>query len=395
MIRFTPDSWWDVVMRPLDMMSPEANIYVEVAAPDVRMAAALLLGIAVLACWSRVRTRADRRPALWLLLFTLVAMVPWLATTGNGRYFTPFLLLLGPLCVGLVRLLPLSTSMKFAAIGLLVLIQGALLVQDTPWGKWSLASWSSAPYFQVATPPAQPRSYVTITSISYSLIAPQFPAQSRWMNAGAPLQGRELEYSRKWLADAKSLYLVAPSIPAQTSADGQPSGAVIATFNRLLEPRGLSLASDVRCEFLRSDGLARMAERGGRHEYLESPERLGFYLCPLRYDPAAAAKPPAPDPAIEAVFEAVEQMCPRFFPRGEAQTTRDENGANRHYGSSDTRVFVLDEGLVRYKFWRSLNPVTIGTRADVLAGRAHLDCTKIRAGTWRHGEMGVSEPVKQ
>ena len=387
MIRFTPDSLWDVLMRPLDMMSPEGNIYVEVSAPDVRLAAALLLGVAVLACWSRVRARADRRPALWLLMFTLLAMAPWLVTSGNGRYFIAFLLLLGPLCVGLVRLLPLSASMKFAVIGLLVAVQGTLLLLDTPWAKWSLASWRGAPYFQVAAPPAEPRSYASLTSISFSLIAPQFPEQSRWMNVGAPLQGRELGYARKWLAEAKSLYLVAPSIPAQTSEDGQPSSAVLATFNRMLAPRGLSLGSGVRCEFLRSEGLARMAERSGRKEYLVDPERLGFYLCPMRYDPAAAAKPPAPDPAVEAVFEAVEQMCPRFFPRGEAQTTRDESGANRHYGSSDTRVYVLDEGLVRYKFWRSLNAVTIGSTADVLSGRARVDCTKIRAGTWRNGGL--------
>ena len=388
MIRFTPDSWWDVLMRPLDMLSPEANMYVEVAAPDVRLAAALLLGVAVLACWKRAPAASDRRPALWLLLFTLVAMAPWLATTGNGRYFTPFLLLLGPLCVGLVRLLPLGTSMKFAAIGLLLLIQATLLVQDTPWGKWSLMYWGEAPYFQVAAPPAEPRSYVTMTPISYSLMAPQFPPQSRWMNLSAPITGaREREYARKWLAGAQSLHLVAPSIPAETSADGQPSGAVITTLNRLMEPRGLSLAADVHCEFLRSGGLARMAQRAGRADDSKFTSRLGFLLCPLRYDPAAAAVAPAPDPAIEAVFAAVEQMCPRFFRRGEAQTTREENGATRHYGSSDTRIYVLDDGLVRYKFWRSLNAVTIGNKADVLAGRARVDCTKIRAGSWRNGGL--------
>ena len=385
MIRFTPDSWVDVVMRPLDMISPEANMYVEVAAPDVRLAAALVLAAAVLACWKRIRARADRLPVLWLLLLTLVAMVPWLVTTGNGRYFTPFLLLLGPLCVGLVRLLPLSSSMKFAALGLLLLVQAALLVQDPPWGKWSLAYWRGAPYFQVAEPPAEPRSYVSMTSISYSLIAPQFPGQSRWMNAAAPVPGaREREYSHKWLSGAKSLTLVAPSIPAETADDDQPSPIVRATLNRLLEPRGLALTDGASCGFLRSGGLGSMAVRAGAIADSKSLARLGFWLCPLRYDPAAAASPPAPDPAIEAVFEAVEQMCPRFFPRGEAQTTRTPDGASRHYSNSDTRILVLDNGLVRYKFWRSLNAVTIGTRADVLAGRARVDCAKIRAGTWRN-----------
>lgn len=388
MIRFMPDSWLDVLMRPLDMMSPEANMYVEVAAPDVRLAAALLLGVAVLACWRRVRARDDRHPVLWLLLLTLVAIAPWLATTGNGRYFTPFLLLLGPLCVGLVRLLPLSTSMKFAVVGLLLLVQVTLLVQDTPWGKWSLTYWGNAPYFEVAARPASPRSYVSMTPISYSLIAPQFPEQSRWMNLAATVTGaREREYGRQWLASAQSLTLVAPTIAAETSAGGEPSHAVLTTFNRLLAPRGLSLAAGGRCEFLRSGGRARMALRAGLTENSDSLSRLGFWLCPLRYDPAAAASPPAPDPAIEVVFRAVEQMCPRFFPPGEAETTRGDDGATRHYASSDTRIYVLDNGLVRYKFWRSLNAVNIGDKADVLAGRARVDCTRIRAGTWRNGAL--------
>lgn len=112
----------------------------------------------------------------------------------------------------------------------------------------------------------------------------------------------------------------------------------------------------------------------------------------MRYNPAAAMTPPAPDPAIEAVFLAVEQACPRFFPRGEAQTTRGEGGATRHYANSDTRINVLDDGKVQYKFWRSLNPVTLGSRADVLAGRVRIDCTKIRAGTWR---TAASELTRQ
>ena len=58
----------------------------------------------------------------------------------------------------------------------------------------------------------------------------------------------------------------------------------------------------------------------------------------------------------------------------------------RHYSGSDTRVYVMENGEIAYKFWRSLNPVTIGSREDVLAGRAVVDCTKIRSPTWRRSE---------
>lgn len=385
MIRFMPDTWLDVVLRPLDMISPEGNIYVEVAAPDLRLAAALLLAVAVLL--TSARRHPQRRPVLHLLALLLLAMVPWFATSGNGRYFTPFLLLLGPLCIGLLRILPLSRFLKFSVAGLMLLVQGFLLVQASPIGAWSLASWRDAPYFQVAKPPPVPASYVTLSPISYSLIAPQFPAGSRWMNVSAPVVGRERQYEQAWLAHASSLYLVAPTLPSQMVDHWQPSAGVLALFNRLVADRGLSVAADAHCEFLASEGLANFAMHDGTAKDPRTAGRFGFWVCPARYDPHAPAEvpPDESDPAVDAVFDAIERQCPRFFPAGEARTHPVPGGASRYYLDSDTRVYVLDDGEVLYKFWRSLNPVTIGTRADVLAGRARVDCSRIRAPTWRSG----------
>lgn len=385
MIRFVPDSWLDVLMRPLDMISPEANIYVEVAAPDLRLAAALLLAVLVLV--SSARKRADRRPAIQLLALVMLAMIPWLATSGNGRYFTPFLFLLGPLCVGLVRLLPLSVFLKFSTAGTILLLQAFLLFEVSPWGSWSLASWRNAPYFQVSDVPPEPRSYATVTPISFSLVAPQFPKESRWMNVTAPGDSAAQQYARDWVAHAKSLYVLAPSMPSQMLDDAQPSAAVARVFDQLIADRGISLVKGAHCDFLPSRGLAGMAMGDGRPEDSREVGRFGFWACPARYDPATAVRAAevVTDPAVNAVFEDVEKLCPRFFPSGEAQTQRIDDGATRHYSSSDTRIYVMDDGEVLYKFWRSINAVTIGTRADILAGRSHLDCTRIRAPTWRSG----------
>lgn len=385
MIRFMPDTWLDVVLRPLDMVSPEGNIYVEVAAPDLRLAAALLLAAAVLL--TAARKDAHRRPVFQLLALTLLAMVPWFATSGNGRYFTPFLLLLGPLCIGLLRMLAVSRFIKFSIAGLLLLLQGFLLFEASPVGAWSLVAWRAAPYFQLAKPPAVAASYVTLSPISYSLIAPQFPADSRWLNVSAPVVGRERQYEREWLAQAKTLYLVAPTLPSQMDEHWQPSRGVLELFNRLVADRGLSVAPGVHCQFLASGGLANFAMHDGTAKDPQAAARFGFWLCPAHYDAHAPAevRPDESDPAVDAVFDAIERQCPRFFTPGTVRTQAVAGGASRYYMDSDTRVYVLDDGEVLYKFWRSLNPVTIGTRADVLAGRVHVDCSKIRAPTWRSG----------
>lgn len=389
MIRFLPDSWVDVLLRPLDMISPEGNIYVEVSAPDARLAAALLLALGVAAS-SAARKHPQARPPFLLGLLTLAAMVPWLITTGNGRYFIPFLLLLGPLCVGLIRLLPLSASMKLSVAVLLLLVQGVLVFESSPWGAWSLMSWRKAPYFEMAQPTADARSYVTLSPISYSLIAPQFPKESRWMNISAPLMGeREREYARQWLAKAQSLHLVAVAYPSQMTEENQPSAAVFEVFNTLVSPRGLAVVEGTRCEYLPSPGMGALVSRDKPVQSPQVLNRFGFWLCPVRYDPDAAIalrEGAVQDGGVDATFEAIEKMCPRFFPPGEARTQRiPGGGATRHYSSSDTRVYVLEDGEVLYKFWRSLNPVSVGQSEAVVAGRAQLDCTKIRAPTWRSG----------
>jgi hypothetical protein len=63
---------------------------------------------------------------------------------------------------------------------------------------------------------------------------------------------------------------------------------------------------------------------------------------------------------------------------------RLSDGWLKHY-DTDTTVYVLDDGTAMYKYWRSINPVVIGKREDLLAGRVTIDCSKIRAGNWRRG----------
>ena len=43
------------------------------------------------------------------------------------------------------------------------------------------------------------------------------------------------------------------------------------------------------------------------------------------------------------------------------------------------KVYAYDDGEVLYKYYRDLNPVTVGKAQDILAGRARLDCAGVRA----------------
>lgn len=380
MIRFIPDTWLEALLRFFAMAAPNANVYVEIPAPDVRLGAIVLLAVAVAIFWRRVA--ASPRAAAALLAFVLLSAVPWLATSGNGRYWMPVLLLAGPLAAGLVYLLPFTRAFRFFLAAGLLAAQLFVLHQTSPWGAWNWAVWDRAPYFQVDVPRpetlAQGTTYVTLSTISYSLIAPQFPASSRWLNiTSIGGTGRDAVWAQDFLRGAPGpIKLVVPTIKDQFASDGGPAPEVRRSLDSLLGPQRLALEPGAACALLRSGGLSNVQGGGGS----SSPEarNAGFWLCPLKYPveaPARETQPP--DAETEAVFARVEQTCPKFFTPG-GRTTRINGGALRHYAGSDMKLYVLDDGLVVYKYWRALNPVTLGKREDVLSGKARVDCDHVR-----------------
>ncbi len=149
MIRFLPDSWRDAVLRPFAMAAPDGGVYVEIMAPDFRFAFILLLiPVLTLLVVLRPWRNPSFKPVAILLTATAMAFVPWMLTTGNGRYFIPFLLVAGPLCLGLVYLLPTTRAFRLAIATCLVAIQATAIYETNPFRLWDWARWQDAPYFQ-------------------------------------------------------------------------------------------------------------------------------------------------------------------------------------------------------------------------------------------------------
>ena len=383
MIRFEPDTATEAFLRFFAMAAPDGNVYVEIAAPDLRFAAIVFLAIAAFAF--RKRLAANPRPALALLVFLLATVPPWLMTSGNGRYYIPMLLCAGPLVAGLIYLLPLTRWFRsFLAVAVLT-AQTFVVATNPPWDSWAWLPWQEAPYFHVDVPKslasAPPTTYVTLSGISYSLIAPAFPASSRWTNvARSGAAGRDARWTQDFLqASPGRIMLVAPSIQGEVGMDGKPNRQVKEVLDLLLRPQRLALEGDA-CVLLPSRGLAALNEK--RKAVGRETERSGFWLCPLRYPVTAPDVQDTPASLrTEAVFSRIEQLCPRYFPPGNSETLRINGGALRQYAESDMKIYVFDDGTVLYKFWRALNAVQIGTVDGVLAGKDAVDCKNIRGRT--------------
>lgn len=382
MIRFLPDTWRDALLRPIAMAAPDAGVYVEIMAPDARFAfiAALVLIWAALA-W-RLKWRLS--PVLVLLMFVSAAFIVWLVTTGNGRYFMPVLLAAGPLCIALIYQLPSTRGFRMVIAVGAVGVQAFIVYQNNPWHSWQLAPWSNAPFFEVTLDREAltvPSTYVTISSISYSLIAPRFPASSRWVNISSLPNVREAspDVSRMQaiLAASKSLKLVIPSRPDFMTAQGLPSEELRKTINGMLGMQRLGLARSSNCRLLPSKGLASEALKDVDATRPATVAKFGFWVCALDYPVPAPAPLQGGDLQVNHIFDGIESQCSRFFQPGQKTATRVDGAWLRVYPQADIRLYVLDSGDIYYKYWRALNPQLLGT-TDQLNTGMRLPCDAIR-----------------
>lgn len=394
MNRFEPDTWLAALLRPVAMGAPDSHVYVEIMAPDLRwMFVLLLLVLLVIMRW-----RAHRRgvgavvaaggnagpAAVFVLVAALaVSFVPWLLTSGNGRYFLAGLLMVGPVCVGLAWRLAVTRALRLTLAAAMVALQAFAVQQSAPWQAWGLAQWNGPPYFQVDLPPevkTEPATYVTMSVISYSLLIPQFHPQSHWISlANAPPPGTNAfnsERTAAFLAHAQGkLRLLVPVVPGTLTAALLPNAEVSEVIDSQLAPFGLSFAQPQACRFLHSRGLASM---GLREKTDMQRAQSGFWLCDLRRV-APSAHPAAYGRRYDAVFAKLEMQCPRFLPaNGDGPSLALPTGEVRSYLQAEMKVYVYDSGEVYYKYYRALNPVLVAKADDLLEGRSRLDCDKIR-----------------
>ena len=393
-IRFLPDSWVDAVMRPLAIASPDGGVYVEIIAPDFRFVFIIVLFLAWL-----IFARGNKRrtsPAFVLLALTAIAFVPWLETTGNGRYFIPFLLIAGPLCIGLAHLLPVTRGFVVAlAIGM-VSWQAFLIFESPPWRSWGHLTWGNGPPFAVDVPDeiaAQAATYVTLSSISYSLIAPRFHPDSRWVNistqAGVIDKSPDGLRIQELIAAPGLLRVLFPTVPGGQVA-GVIDTALAKAIDDLLARQALSISDEGQCRLLPSAGLAGMTSSKLSDEQTAKPGVHGFWLCPLARHASARASKAAPIPErTERTFERMERMCPRIFRPGETVSLHIPSGAVRGYPGSDFKLYVFDNGEVWYKYVRALNPVLLGRIDDVLTPAFSMDCEHIHGRTGLPWDRGI------
>lgn len=398
LIRFMADTWRDAVLRPLAMAAPDGWVYVEVLAPDIRFALAMLMVLVLLIMRLKKGKyqKGGQTPVFLLFAISFASFIPWMATSGNGRYFMPYIIAVGPLVVALIYLLPATRWMRFSLVILTLIVQGFALFQNSPWtpfGSWEFVAWKKPPYFSLEIPPGAIKgdeTFITVANMSYSAVAPLFPDSVRWINLSI-FNGGDVESDfhtyqpvREMLKDAKQLMLFQKAQPhAMREGTFQPNQRAIEALNAYLTPHRLGLRQPVNCRLLKSGSASEstsIPSDVGTEERSRLLESSGFWLCPLHYPVTTpgVAKQTFEELQAKQAINKMEQVCPRFFPPGQALVLQHGAGFARNYAQSDSSLIVTRDGNLYVKNARALNPELIGKVAEILKPGFAFDCTRFR-----------------
>jgi hypothetical protein len=393
-IRYMPVDWMDALLRPLWMASPENTVYIDFPAPDVRFIALNVLLVVALIFAVAIARRAGvfglreefiARPRLWALSIGFLIVWPvWLMTSGNGRYLTPWFLLVGPLCIGLVWRLISRRRFRFYALSLLLAAQGYVVLVGSQL-RYDRMPWSAnGSWYDIEMPRElveQPAVYITIGVESGAFVFPLLHRDSSFISAGG--QKMLATDMAEWkVAQARiehfpnrPIYMVLPVMRTSRN-DGRHVRPERHEVDALVSGIGMRSRSEV-CKDIWVDGVPTMVgvapSIAGEPTLIRQRPML-IVACPIE-------RTATRDPVIEeararagALLDVVAKRCPLLFPTPAPFTFYEGSRWVRHYIATETTVWV-DDYEVSYTRHNFYQRYVAGTPAQVGDGEFALDCS--------------------
>lgn len=380
--RFVPQSLIEALARPFDMAEHRSWIYTETVAPDLRPAALTVL-VVVAAVTSLVRRHipamaAGRRDTVpqaggdvrAVIAFFVAALPAWMATSANGRYAIPLLLLLGPLIFLAAQAVVGARAAALACL-LLTLVQLFHLSQaGNP--RWSPHGWT--PQWLSAQVPEslrrEPMLFVTVGTSSESFVAAYVHPESVFINPiglislrnDGPGWSRFIALRQRHVGHTQVLFRV----PGMDRRDRVLR--IAESINEGLDRLGLEF--DVRaCAALTfNDGPQVLGYLDGASA--PADVRRHLLSCPAtpKLVPSAALAAVRAD--VTNIMDAYETRCPRLFSPQGAQVEGAKQRWTRLYGKFDIFLTVdLETRAVLYGMEHQGIPILIGNidswRSDV------------------------------
>jgi hypothetical protein len=385
------------------MMALEGWVYTEPPAPDLRPVVflLLLLVVAVVGLWRRHAKAGEPGPderakRVVLPLFFVVALAAWLATSANGRYAIPLLLLLGPLIYRAAATVIPDGGARILVL-VLALLQAAH-VANAGNPRWAPQAW--APTWLPAEVPesvrTEPALYVLVGRSSESYLARYAHPDSVFTNpiglisiaTGGPGWDRFVELRERHRGRTR----VVMAGGSRRTVDR--TSEALQVHDELIDRLGLKLVPG-RCEAAQFNVDSQTL--GPWHlEPDELSRRRDLLICdavPKLEPDALLAERRA---LAERIMDAYEATCPRYFsPRG-AQTEGTRGLWTRLYGRFDLYLMIdWENEAILYRQDRQATPVLIGTLKTWGEDVRRFQCRRPHDGSRGIATLVVGPPAQR
>lgn len=372
--RFAPHDLFEALSFPFRMASPEFMTYVEISAPDLRFAA---LALAAAALAGRIVIRRSPATALTeldkrFLIFFLLALAAWIATSANGRYGLLVLLLVGP-CIARVAELAGGTRPARVVLPVVLVAQitACALISPPRWFVYERWTRQWLPFAVPERGRNEPALYLVLETQSMMSVAPFLNPGSSFVN----LRGQH-SLAPGWqrverLVAQHEGHVRTLGRGLRLQSDGKPRPEVVGLYDSTMLRFGFRVDADdcypIAWEGDETDAASRLAN--SLAPYLETRARLmSLASCALvraERDPADIAA----EARISAIFDRIERGCPRLF-RGHTATT-DPLGEewSRTYAGLEARLETRAGRVVLAPFFK-LGYYDLGMIADWERGAA-------------------------
>ncbi len=386
--RFLPRTALDYVTRPLELAEFRSFTSTEGFAPDIRPAFALLMPGAWLVRWAVRKHAASvsvtvssilRRADLRLTVFTLVAYLLWMATSGNSRYAVALFLVIG---LQMARAVQAALPHRYVGLFIGAVVAGQLVyyVKDGDH-RYFAVPWDKHPFFSVNAADRlvrEPFLHISIGVQSFAAVAPYLNHGGALINAvgqfSLPMDGklgeRLIAKLGQWQGKTRFLFHKPPKLDEPETAEAARQKIDRLTYRLRL------LVEWTDCEpiVLESDAITDSG-RTTTKDVENGPRTTTLLSC------KAVARndvDPELDKALiraDKVYSLIEHQCPKIFGPVPLATDIGDNVFQRRYANYDVRVSISPNEGVTLTHFRSLSAISMGSIEHVI-GNGGIDACK-------------------
>jgi hypothetical protein len=390
--RFVAESWLDLLTLPMRMVALKSGVYAEIAVPDIRFALAGLLVGTLLILQVAGRTTHIGRPAdssapvkAYLGAVLALGYATMVLSSGNGRYFLPLFLLIGPtVCWLTIRILS-PTRYALAAI-VLILVAQAIHGGSAGYRRWDNTEWTNR-WIEVEVPAAlgaTAHRYLFTGSESDTFVAAFLHPASRYLmiQGKNPLSpNREGADRVKAFLDAEGPALRVLVRESETRASAlyktsTPDPVTLTLINDDLAAWNLRV-SDQDCRYI---GITLGNAGKTRPESASSsawPREYSLLSCPVLKGSVAPPEFHLLQSRLEKLSDILSASCPPLFPAPPSFPIRIGDRWFIRYAGSD--VVVSTDGGMATLTRSPFGPfnVPIGHIDTLMTGKLEFNCRRL------------------